>query len=207
MWERDTRICTSGGQRLSAGAMIYAALASANEPTPGHCLAGKQVAIVGIGGLGHIAIQFAKAMGADGVVAISRRRNKRHDSLDLGAREHIATDQDGDWPQKYPNTVDLIIHLRQRGGRYVLLGIPGDGGVVSFESNIVVLKQIEITGSLICSPSQMRNMLRFAAEHDIKPWVEEIEIADANQAIRNMEAGQARYRIVLCNRDNNEARL
>jgi D-arabinose 1-dehydrogenase-like Zn-dependent alcohol dehydrogenase len=68
------------------------------------CGPGKSVGIVGIGGLGHFGILFAKALGADKVVGISRKNSKRDDVLKLGAHEYIATDEDEDWHLKNART-------------------------------------------------------------------------------------------------------
>jgi D-arabinose 1-dehydrogenase-like Zn-dependent alcohol dehydrogenase len=73
------------------------------------CGPGKKVGVVGIGGLGHFGILFAKAMGADKVVAISRKANKKEDALKLGADEYIATDDEPDWAQRYNRSLDLIV--------------------------------------------------------------------------------------------------
>lgn len=73
------------------------------------CGPGKSVGIVGVGGLGHFAVLFAKALGADRVVGISRKGDKRKDALALGADEYIATGEDEDWATKHKRTLDLII--------------------------------------------------------------------------------------------------
>lgn len=68
------------------------------------CGPGKTVGIVGVGGIGHFGILFAKAMGADKVVGISRKNSKREDVLKLGADEYIATDEDQDWHKTHAGT-------------------------------------------------------------------------------------------------------
>ena len=70
---------------------------------------GKRVGIVGVGGLGHFAVLFAKALGADEVVGISRRASKRQEALDLGCTDYIATEDDKDWETKNARRLDLII--------------------------------------------------------------------------------------------------
>jgi D-arabinose 1-dehydrogenase-like Zn-dependent alcohol dehydrogenase len=70
---------------------------------------GKRVGVVGVGGLGHFAVLIAKAMGADKVIGISRRSDKREEALALGADEYIATAEDENWSQKHAGTLDLII--------------------------------------------------------------------------------------------------
>lgn len=73
------------------------------------CGPGKRVGIVGIGGLGHFGILWAKALGAAKVVAISRRADKKADVLKLGADEYIATSEDKDWAETHARSLDLIV--------------------------------------------------------------------------------------------------
>ena len=73
------------------------------------CGPGKRVGIVGIGGLGHFGVLFAKLMGADEVVAISRTGTKKADAMKMGATGFIATDEEKDWATKHAQTLDLIV--------------------------------------------------------------------------------------------------
>jgi len=73
------------------------------------CGPGKSVGVVGVGGLGHFAILFAKALGADNVVGISRKASKRDEVLALGATSYIATDEDVDWVKNNRRSLDLIV--------------------------------------------------------------------------------------------------
>lgn len=73
------------------------------------CGPGKRVGVVGVGGLGHFAVLFAKVLGADKVVGISRKATKKDEVLALGADEYIATDDDSDWQAKNARSLDLII--------------------------------------------------------------------------------------------------
>lgn len=70
---------------------------------------GKRVGVIGVGGLGHCAVLFAKALGADKVVAISRKSDKKQDATQLGATDFIATAEDEDWATKNARTLDVII--------------------------------------------------------------------------------------------------
>jgi alcohol dehydrogenase (NADP+) len=72
------------------------------------CGPGKRVGIVGVGGLGHFGVLFAKALGADHVVGISRKASKKEDVLKLGADAYLASDEKN-WTQKYANSLDLIL--------------------------------------------------------------------------------------------------
>lgn len=88
---------------LCAGSTVY-------TPLKKHgCGPGKRVGVVGIGGLGHFAILFAKAFEAESVVAFSRASSKRNDALALGANEYVATSEDRDWTTKRTRSLDLII--------------------------------------------------------------------------------------------------
>jgi alcohol dehydrogenase (NADP+) len=88
---------------LCGGATVY-------SPLKEHgCGPGKKVGIVGVGGLGHFGLLFAKAMGADKVVAISRKAGKREDAIKLGAHRYIATDDDENWAESNARSLDLLI--------------------------------------------------------------------------------------------------
>lgn len=177
------------------------------------CGPGKRVAIVGIGGLGHFGLLFAKAMGADKVAAISRKSNKAEDARKLGADIFIATDEEPDWAKKYANSFDLIVStissskapmadyiglLAPQGG-LVQVGLPDDGKLDAPVGPLILRKKVE--SSLIGSPNEIREMLKLASEQNIKPWIEERSMADANAAIVDMEAGKPRYRYVLVNEE------
>lgn len=88
---------------LCGGATLYSPLKHNN------CGPGKRVGIIGVGGLGHFGLLFAKAMGADKVVAISRKLGKKEDSLKMGADLYIATDDEPDWAAVNSRSLDLIV--------------------------------------------------------------------------------------------------
>ncbi|KAJ5909235.1 NADP-dependent alcohol dehydrogenase 7 [Penicillium taxi] len=176
------------------------------------CGPGKNVGIIGVGGLGHFGVLFAKALGADHVVAISRRADKKEDALKLGADEYIATAEDADWAKKHERSLDLIIctvssskmpiveycSMLRPHGAFVQLGAPEDGGL-ELPAFSLIAKGIKLAGSMIGSPAEIREMLDLVAAKKIKPWIEERPMKDANQAILDMTAGKARYRLVLVN--------
>ncbi|THC87184.1 hypothetical protein EYZ11_013370 [Aspergillus tanneri] len=177
------------------------------------CGPGKTVGIIGVGGLGHFGIIFAKALGAEWVVAISRKANKREDALKLGANAYIATDDNINWAKNNSRSLDLIIStvssskmpivdyisLLKTNGSFVQLGIPEDGAL-SVPASSLIKKRVKFSGSLIGSPSEICEMLQLAAEKKVQAWVEERPMKEANQAIVDMEAGKARYRYVLVNK-------
>ena len=173
---------------------------------------GKKVGVVGLGGLGHFAVLFANALGADRVVAISRRANKREDALKLGADTYIATAEDESWVGENRSTLDLVlctvssndmplnsyISLLKTGGTLVQLGIPHDGPLCVDSWGLIAGRK-NVTGSLIGSPGEIAEMFELAVAKGIKPWVEKRSMKNANQAIVDMVDGKARYRYVLVN--------
>lgn len=177
------------------------------------CGPGKSVGVVGVGGLGHLAVMFAKALGADKVVGISRRQNKRDEVLAMGADAYIATSDDADWATHNRRTLDLIIctvssdgmpvneylGLLRPGGILVNVGVPESGALPAVSALALVANGINLGGSLIGSPTQIKEMFEFAVKHNIKPIVQIRPMADANQAIVDLEEGKARYRYVLVN--------
>lgn len=104
------------------------------------CGPGKKVGIVGLGGLGHFGVMFAKALGADKVVAISRKASKRTDALKMGADLYISTDEDPNWFKTHARSLDLLIstvsspNMPLRGylsllrthGTFIQVGAPED---------------------------------------------------------------------------------
>ncbi|KAL2203061.1 zinc-binding dehydrogenase [Sarocladium strictum] len=193
---------------LCGGVTLYSPLRYWN------CGPGKSVGIIGIGGLGHFGILFAKAMGVDRVVGISRRESKRTEVIQMGADEYIATSDSDDWAARYDRSLDLLIStvssaqmpmgdylkLLKKDGAFVQVGNPDDGDM-SVQAASVISRRIRFTGSTIGSPQQIRDMLALAAEKDLKFWVETRPMAEANEAIIDMAGGKARYRYVLVNEE------
>lgn len=177
------------------------------------CGPGKKVGIVGVGGLGHFGVLFARALGADRVVGISRKNDKRADVLKLGADEYIATGEDEDWATKHGRSLDLIVStvssekmpldgylsLLNTRGTFIQVGAPDGGKLPNINAFQLIGKGIKVGGSLIGSPAEIEDMLKLAAEKKIQPWIQERPLKDANQAIIDMEEGKARYRYVLVN--------
>jgi alcohol dehydrogenase (NADP+) len=182
---------------------------------------GKSVGIVGIGGLGHLGVLFAKALGCDRVVAISRTNAKRADSLSgLGADVYIATDEDKGWARANSRSLDLIIStvssskmpimgylgLLKLNGHFIQVGAPEDP-FPAFKVWPLIQKGIKIGGSAIGSPDEIRKMLQLAADKNIQPWIQERPMRDVNKTIADMEAGKARYRYVLVNPPEGQTKL
>ncbi|EON97098.1 putative nadp-dependent alcohol dehydrogenase protein [Phaeoacremonium minimum UCRPA7] len=177
------------------------------------CGPGKTVGIVGVGGLGHFGVLFAKALGADRVVGISRKASKKDEVLALGADQYIATDDDKYWFVDNARSLDLIVctvssekmplsqylSLLKVGGTFIQVGAPDGGNLPPVNAFTLIASGIKIGGSAIGSPNDISDMLQFAAEKKIKPWVQTRPLKDANQAVVDMADGKARYRYVLVN--------
>jgi uncharacterized zinc-type alcohol dehydrogenase-like protein len=185
---------------MCAGVTVYSPLRTF-VTGPAH-----EVAIVGVGGLGHLAIQFAHALGWQ-VTAISSSLDKKGEALGYGADRFVdANDQASLGELNY--RFDLLMCTASRGvswelllmalkkrGRLVLLGFPD----VALNSTDLVVHELSITGSFIGNRATMREMLVFAQEHGIVPEVELMPMSRVNEAIQRVKENKARYRIVLVN--------
>ena len=164
--------------------------------------AGSRVGIVGVGGLGHLAVRFASALGAS-VIAFDPDRSKKELALSLGAADLV--DARGPLPR---GVVDLLLVTTHATldwnawmgaldleGTLCLVGIPG--APLTLSADPLLDEQKRVTGSVIGSTKTMRRMLAFAAEHRIAPIVERMPMSSANEAIARVREGRARMRIVL----------
>jgi uncharacterized zinc-type alcohol dehydrogenase-like protein len=172
-------------------------------------LKGKRVGIVGIGGLGHIAIQFAARMGAD-TYAISRGGGKKRFSEELGASTFIDS-TDNKQMASYAGRLHFLLFCVSGGAvdlnNYVglmrpygvlhFVGIPDK--VENFNILPLLFGRLTVSASPIGSNAQMRSMLDFATKNQIKPMVEEFTHKTANQAIQKLRDGAVRFRAVLKN--------
>ena len=163
---------------------------------------GMRVGVVGVGGLGHLAVRFASALGAT-VVAFDPDASKKELARSLGATDLV--DTRGPLPR---GAVDLLLvtthavldwtawmNVLDLEGTLCLVGIPGAPLTVSVDP--LLDEQKRITGSVIGSTNTMRRMLSFAAEHGIAPIVERMPMSSVNEAISRVREGRARMRVVL----------
>ncbi|GAA5981839.1 hypothetical protein JCM5350_005743 [Sporobolomyces pararoseus] len=176
----------------------------------------KDVGIVGIGGLGHFGILFAKALGAN-VTAISRSESKKADAEKMGADRFIATGSGSEDNFKpYARSLDLIIctannstdfplvgylSLLKPFGKFIVVGAPEEN-LPELPAFPLIMGSISIGGSAIGSPSNIKSMLEFCAEKKIEPWIVKRPMKEVNQAVVDMHASKARYRYVLVNEEN-----
>lgn len=166
----------------------------------------QKVAIVGVGGLGHLAIQFAHALGYE-ITAISSSPDKKEQALAFGADHFIDSTNRASMRQVVYNfdllmctasggiNWEVLIMTLKKKGRLVLLGFPD----VALNSTDLVAHELSITGSFIGNRATIREMLSFAQVHGITPEVELMPMSHVNEAIQRVKENKARYRIVLVN--------
>ncbi|NRA23414.1 MAG: NAD(P)-dependent alcohol dehydrogenase [Oleispira sp.] len=165
-----------------------------------------KVAVIGIGGLGHMALKFLNAWGCE-VTAFTSTTAKRIEALELGAHRTLNS-KDGDELANAANSFDLIlstVNVKLNWGSYVQTLKPKGrlhflGAVLEpIELSVFSLMgaQRSISSSPVGSPAMIAQMLEFSARHNIEPEVEVFDIADVNVAIERLEKGSPRYRVVL----------
>ncbi|KAJ5965011.1 uncharacterized protein N7479_004887 [Penicillium vulpinum] len=166
-----------------------------------------RVGIVGVGGLGHLAIQFAAKMGCQ-VVAFSGTDNKKDEAMKLGAGEFYVTSGVKELKVKAPID-NLIVTTSAQPDWPMYCNIMAPGGVISSLSvdskdlkipyMPLILNGIRIQGGLVASRQVHRDMLDFAAYHKIKPinMTFPLTLDGIKQALKTLEEGKMRYRGVL----------
>lgn len=167
---------------------------------------GHKVAVLGLGGLGHMAVKFAKAFGAE-VTMLSTSPSKREDAQRLGA-DHFALITDEEQMKGLRNSFDFImntvsvkhdysiyLNLLRTNGTMIVVGIPPTPSEVPAFN--LIAKRRSIIGSLIGGIPETQEMLDFCAEHNIVSDVEVISIDKINEAYERMLKADVRYRFVI----------
>ena len=169
---------------------------------------GKRVAVVGLGGLGHMAVKLADAMGAD-VTVLSQSLRKQQDGLKLGAVAYYATSDDATFAE-LAGRFDLIVNTVSAGidiGRFLAL-LKTDGALVNVGAPpeplpvpalALISQRRTFAGSAIGSISETQEMLDFCAEHGIGAEIELISADRVNEAWERVLASDVRYRFVIDN--------
>jgi uncharacterized zinc-type alcohol dehydrogenase-like protein len=196
----ETLDLASSAPLLCAGITVYSPLK--------HWKAGpgKQVGILGIGGLGHVAIKMAKAMGAH-VVVFTTSASKVEDAKRLGADEAVLS-TDTEQMKQYINKIDFIIdtvsakhdvniylNLLKHDGSVVLVGLPPESLEIGAFS--VVHGRHSFSGSNIGGIAETQEMLDFCAKHNITADIELIKVEEINEAFVRLQKGDVKYRFVI----------
>jgi uncharacterized zinc-type alcohol dehydrogenase-like protein len=167
-----------------------------------------KTAVVGIGGLGHIAIQFLAAMGCE-VTAISSSDSKAKDAATLGAQHFISLSEELKL-DKHTNYFDFIMSTAsvdldwnaffqalKPKGRLCLIGL--NSKEITVPAAPLVFGQRTVCGSWIGSPSMIRETVEFAHRNNINVMTEQMKMDTVNAAIKKVRANEVRYRAVLTN--------
>jgi uncharacterized zinc-type alcohol dehydrogenase-like protein len=187
------------GPLLCGGITVFAPLARYASPTD-------RVGIIGIGGLGHMAVKFAAAYGCD-VTAFTATESKFEEARGFGAH-HVQTTKNSAAIRKLGGSFDLLIStvnvkldwdaligtLAPNGRLHIVGAVLEPIPVAAFS---LIMQQRSISGSPAGSPVAIEAMLDFAARHNIAPQTEHFPMTKINEAFARLESGKARYRIVL----------
>lgn len=165
-----------------------------------------RVGVIGIGGLGHMALKFAAAYGCD-VTAFTSSENKFDEARSFGA-QHVVNTRDSESIRKREKSLDLLIvtvnvqldwdalvaSLAPNGRMHVVGAVlePIPISVVP-----MMMRQSSVSASPTGSPVDMADMLAFAARHNVSPQTEHFPMSKINEAFEHVAAGKARYRVVL----------
>ena len=187
------------GPLLCGGITVYTPIRNFATPEA-------RIGVVGIGGLGHLALQFARAWGAH-VTAFTSSEGKIAEAKEMGAHDTINS-RDPDALEAAAGQFDLIVStvnakldwnayvgcLRPRGRLHLVGAVlePLDLSVFG-----LLLGEKSVGASPVGPPASLQQMLDFAARHGIAPVTEHFPFADVNGALDHLRAGQARYRVVL----------
>lgn len=172
-----------------------------------------KVAIIGIGGLGHMAIMIAKALGAE-VTAFSRSDKKKEDAIKMGADQFVATGEEENWQQKLQDTFDLVLNCASSttqldldaflsvlkvNKRLVSVGLPEKGERFDL-SPFTFLRNGSCVGvSKLGSRVEAIELLELASKNGFHPWVETIKVSEAgvHEGLTRLDEGDVRYRFTL----------
>jgi uncharacterized zinc-type alcohol dehydrogenase-like protein len=165
-----------------------------------------RVGVIGIGGLGHIALRFLRAWGCD-VTAFSSSPDKEAEARELGAN-HFVNSRDPEALKAVANSLDLVLStvnvdlnwdayvatLRPKGRLHFVGVVPNP---ISSSLIPLLLGQKSLSASPLGSPATVTQMLEFAARHGIEPITETFQFSQVNEAMQRLNSGKARYRLVL----------
>ena len=184
---------------LCAGITVYPPLKEYAGP-------GKEVAIVGLGGLGHVGVRIAKAMGSR-VTVLSHSPAKEADAMRLGADAFVATSDPHALKSLRKNfdmvlctassgvDVDAYLRTLKTRGTLAIVGLPVED--LTFNAGTLVEEARGIVGAKLAGIADTQEMLDFCAEHGVVADVEVIDIADINEAWQRVKDSDVRYRFVI----------
>jgi uncharacterized zinc-type alcohol dehydrogenase-like protein len=187
------------GPLMCGGVTVFAPLAMYAKPTD-------RVGVIGVGGLGHMAVKFAAAYGCD-VTAFTSSERKFNEAKGFGAT-HVVSSKDSAAIKMLAGRFDLLINtvnatldwdamigaLAPNGRLHTVGAVPEPIPVTAFS---LIFQQRSVSGSPVGSPVAIETMLDFASRHNVLPQTEHFPMSKINEAFARLEAGKAHYRLVL----------
>ncbi len=167
---------------------------------------GQRIAVMGLGGLGHMAVKLGAAMGAE-VTVLSSSSSKADDARRLGAAHFLATKDESTFKSQRehfdliintvsaPMEINPYLELLKRDGTMVLLGVPPEAHKVN--PDLLIMKRRTLAGSVIGGIAETQDMLDFCTEKKIAADVEVIPMSKVNDAYERMMKGDVKYRFVI----------
>ncbi|OBZ87392.1 putative mannitol dehydrogenase [Choanephora cucurbitarum] len=171
----------------------------------------KSVGVIGIGGLGHLALQWARAKKCPNIFAISTSSKKSDDAYKLGATDFVLIDKEGQFDDKYAQCVDVLLvcgsgkstnwgkltELVKTRGKIVLIDLPDEP--VSLPLAALIYRHVSLVGTFVGSHEDLKEMLAFASETGVRPWIQTVEntLEGVNDGLKNLMQGKAHYRLVI----------
>lgn len=194
---------------LCAGITTYSPLVRAGVGP------GKRVGVIGIGGLGHLGLQWAAALGAE-TYALTHSPGKADDCKALGAKDVIVTN-DKDWNEPWRASFDFILNcadvtdkfdmatylsIVKPGGDFHMVGIP-DKALPEISVGLFAGGGAKLTGSHLGNHQEMEDLLQLAVDKGVRPWIEVMPISEkaCGEAMEKQKANKFRYRCTLTDFD------
>ncbi|KAI8328043.1 chaperonin 10-like protein [Chlamydoabsidia padenii] len=166
------------------------------------------IGVVGIGGLGHLALQWGRAKQCYKIVAVSSSKAKAKEAVELGATEFVSLQEGlpsysmvdvlfvcGTGPSTSWGDLMGLVHV---SGHVVVLDIPDKP--IAVPPSSLIHRQITMVGTYVGSNTDLYDMLQLASQANVRPWIQKIgnTLEEVNQGILDMMAGKAHYRLVIC---------
>lgn len=184
-----------------AGYTMMSGLRNA-DPKPG-----ERVAVLGVGGLGHLGLQFSRALGLE-TVAITGQADKQQELKELGAHDVIMAGDDPGKALRDAGGADIVLSTTNSarqissafaglrpGGRFINMGLPD--GAIAIDPMVLMFGQRQLRGSSQDERSDLFEALQLVARGKVKPVLETYPLARVNEARERLESGKVRYRAVL----------
>lgn len=193
---------------VEAAPILCAGIATFNALKKCGAEAGDVVAILGVGGLGHMAVQYARRMGFN-VVAVGRGQDIGADARKLGAYAYVDTHQENAADALRAmggakaiiatvtdaKAVSAIMPGLAPGGRLVVLGVAKEPLTIS--ASALVGAEQSVLGSITGTPHENEKALAFSVLTDVRPWIETVPLERVAEALAKVRSGQAKFRMVL----------